>query len=246
MKTNTEKNKLPKFCPACGADGDIWKVQNKNTEQAFRGEVFSLRLETLCCEQCEFSFLSDSESERLVQATWDAYREKHGLLTANEIRKLRKGLNMTQGQFADYLGVGEASIKRWERGLVQDKSNDELIRAKTASPRFTDMSPCYDFETMDLPPVRSNSWAHPLQRWTDNAEYRESKILFVEGGLSFSKDEACHYSMVIHTILPNCDSFQSKPFQGPIYMAEGLARSRTASENLRDREVKNYDLAATA
>jgi hypothetical protein len=33
--------------------------------------------------------------------------------------------------FSDYLGVGNASVQRWEAGQVQDKAMDGLIRLKT-------------------------------------------------------------------------------------------------------------------
>jgi DNA-binding transcriptional regulator YiaG len=61
----------------------------------------------------------------------DAYRTKHKLLTSDEIVASRKTLGMTQRQFADYLSVGEASIKRWELGQIQDPAMDKLIRLKT-------------------------------------------------------------------------------------------------------------------
>ena len=38
---------------------------------------------------------------------------------------------MSQRDFAKYLGVGEASVKRWEAGHIQDESSDRLIRMKT-------------------------------------------------------------------------------------------------------------------
>lgn len=37
---------------------------------------------------------------------------------------------MNQVQFAKFLSVGEASVKRWETWLVQDRSSDHLIRLK--------------------------------------------------------------------------------------------------------------------
>src|SRR5690606_6517743 len=70
-------------------------------------------------------------TEKIVHETWNAYRRKNGLLFPQEMIRLRKNRGMTQKEFAEFLGVGEASIKRWERGLVQDKSQDQLIRAKT-------------------------------------------------------------------------------------------------------------------
>jgi hypothetical protein len=38
---------------------------------------------------------------------------------------------MSQREFAEFLGVGPASIKRWEMGKIQDGRSNELILAKT-------------------------------------------------------------------------------------------------------------------
>jgi hypothetical protein len=37
---------------------------------------------------------------------------------------------MSQEEFAAYLSVGVASVKRWELGKVQEKSMDDLVRIK--------------------------------------------------------------------------------------------------------------------
>jgi hypothetical protein len=41
---------------------------------------------------------------------------------------------MSQEEFAAYLSVGVASVKRWELGKVQEKSTDDLIRIKCSLP----------------------------------------------------------------------------------------------------------------
>jgi len=74
--------------------------------------------------------LADDHLDELGRRTSDAYRERHNLLTSREIKALRMSLNMSQRQFADFLRVGEASVKRWENWKVQDASSDELIRLK--------------------------------------------------------------------------------------------------------------------
>lgn len=38
---------------------------------------------------------------------------------------------MSQRDFAAFLGVGVASVKRWEVGLIQDEAMDRLIRLAT-------------------------------------------------------------------------------------------------------------------
>ena len=61
----------------------------------------------------------------------DAYRAKHGLLTSDEIKKRRTALGMTQEEFAAFLGVGPASVKRWELGKVQHNAMNRLMVLKT-------------------------------------------------------------------------------------------------------------------
>ena len=65
------------------------------------------------------------------QALDAAYRQAAGLLKKEQIRAARQGLRMSQREFAEYLGVGEASVKRWELGALHDKSSDNLIRQMT-------------------------------------------------------------------------------------------------------------------
>jgi len=61
----------------------------------------------------------------------DKYRAAHGLLTSVDIRDRRNRLGMTQLEFAKYLGVGIASVKRWEMGKIQDARSNALIIEKT-------------------------------------------------------------------------------------------------------------------
>jgi putative zinc finger/helix-turn-helix YgiT family protein len=99
-------------------------------EQEFRGETFNVVSPVLECAHCGWLTLADDQLDELGRRTSDAYRERHNLLTSREIKALRMSLNMSQRQFADFLRVGEASVKRWENWKVQDASSDELIRLK--------------------------------------------------------------------------------------------------------------------
>ena len=65
----------------------------------------------------------------LRKGSADAYRKKHGLLTSEEIVNFRSLFGMSQAAFANYLKVGETSVKRWETYFVQDADQDEHIRA---------------------------------------------------------------------------------------------------------------------
>jgi putative zinc finger/helix-turn-helix YgiT family protein len=99
-------------------------------EQEFRGETFNVVSPVVECEHCGWRALAEGQMDELGRRTSDAFRKKHGLLTSEEIKELRMSLNMSQRQFAEFLRVGEASVKRWENWKIQDASSDELIRLK--------------------------------------------------------------------------------------------------------------------
>jgi putative zinc finger/helix-turn-helix YgiT family protein len=103
---------------------------NAVIEQEFRGERLKVKMTASACTRCGWTTLSLRQTEELRRLTADAYRGKHGLLTSVQIKSLRKMLGMNQPEFAAFLGVGEASVKRWETWLVQEKSSDQLIRMK--------------------------------------------------------------------------------------------------------------------
>ena len=50
-------------------------------------------------------------------------------LTAAEIKRIRKKYGLTQQAFARVLGLGEASLVRYENGQTPSKANANLIRA---------------------------------------------------------------------------------------------------------------------
>lgn len=96
-----------------------------------RGLKFEVEDSVWVCNQCgAISIPPDrlKEHGRLVD---EAYRRLAGILTVEEIKAARHRLRMSQRQFAEYLGVGEASVKRWETGVLPDKSSSDLIRLKT-------------------------------------------------------------------------------------------------------------------
>jgi len=69
------------------------------------------------------------EAERRMQlAVAESCRRMTGLLTSEDIKRMRKEKNMTQEQLAERMSVGIASIKRWETGSIQTRSMDQLLR----------------------------------------------------------------------------------------------------------------------
>jgi putative zinc finger/helix-turn-helix YgiT family protein len=117
-------------CFQCGRQH--FEPANVKLEGTRSGETFWVETAGYHCSDCGFQTIDSTQSSEFTQRISDAYRSAHGMLTGPELRSLRHSLGMSQQEFSDYVGVGVASIKRWESGQVQEKAMDELIRLKTS------------------------------------------------------------------------------------------------------------------
>lgn len=74
----------------------------------------------------------------IAELTWRAIalaRKELGLLTPDEVKEVRLGLGLTQGDFERALGVSRGTVGRWERGEVfQGSTADRLMRIVAENP----------------------------------------------------------------------------------------------------------------
>ncbi|MBT3487379.1 MAG: type II toxin-antitoxin system MqsA family antitoxin [Desulfobacula sp.] len=112
-------------CPRGHGAMEKEKVERSVT---FKGIEVNITEDAFVCPKCKLS-AGTVQSAGLIQHTIaEAYRQQVGLLTGEEIKKLRKEKEMTQADLAKSMGVGVVSIKRWETGSIQTKSMDQSLR----------------------------------------------------------------------------------------------------------------------
>lgn len=73
--------------------------------------------------------------ENLLRAR-DAYRAQKGLLTLNEIVKIRDFYGLTQNDFSALLGWGDVTVTRYESKTIQDETYDNIMRMAYNNPMF--------------------------------------------------------------------------------------------------------------
>ena len=95
-----------------------------------RGEHVQVEVLAPQCPHCGRIVLTARGRRMYSRAAADAYRGHHDLLTAKQIDEMRRNLGMTWKQFAEYVGVGVATLKRWMRGEIQTGALDTLVRFK--------------------------------------------------------------------------------------------------------------------
>ncbi len=132
MKTNRAKKigewKLPEECLACDAE-DSYRRVRVETEKEIRGETFAVSHHSWRCQECGEGVLGPEEMDEAMRAVIAAYQKAHGLLTAEGIVASRKKAGLSQKGLAEASGLGVASTKRWEGGLVlQTLANDKVLR----------------------------------------------------------------------------------------------------------------------
>ncbi|MDA3894647.1 MAG: DUF4065 domain-containing protein [Desulfobacteraceae bacterium] len=113
-------------CPM--GHGPMELKQHKKTT-TFRDVELTVAVTAHVCPECGMTASDVKAAGQVQRQIADAYRAKMNLLTGDEIRFLRQSRNFTQASLAEKMGVGVASIKRWELGNIQSSSMDNLLRS---------------------------------------------------------------------------------------------------------------------
>ena len=113
-------------CPVCDNSTGI-EAKKETRELSVRGEPFTVEVDYYRCPQCGEEFVLPSKSDPL-DAAYRAYRERHKLLQPEEIRAFRHKYGLTQSELASLLGLGGATLSRYETGRLQDETHDTLLR----------------------------------------------------------------------------------------------------------------------
>ena len=83
----------------------------------------------LRCPRCGEIVLRFQEAKRLHEDACEIYRRRHGLLSADELRAIRRRFDLTQANLARLLRLGANTVSRWESGRnVQTAAMDVLLR----------------------------------------------------------------------------------------------------------------------
>lgn len=118
------------FCGECEKRVPF-EVRTVSESFEVRGEPFTVEGPAHVCTACG-SVRGDSLFDALLAQAYDAYRRRHNVLSPVEIREVREKYGFSQVLFAKILGIGEATLQRYERGVLPSVSlGGLLLRAKT-------------------------------------------------------------------------------------------------------------------
>ena len=115
------------YCPICNYE-DGFEVIEKVVTIKVRGEPTKVNISYHKCGKCGEEFLVEGLDDDPLAKAFSSYRATHKLLQPTEIRQFREKHGLTQTEFAKLLGLGVATISRYESGKLQEESHDTLIK----------------------------------------------------------------------------------------------------------------------
>lgn len=114
------------FCNKCNTFVD-YSVQYEDVIQNVKDDTFTLNLGVPYCLPGHHEVYVEEIDLKNQQMVFNAYREKHHLVSINEIISIRKTIGLSQRDFSRLLGLGEISITRYELGSLPSLSISTLI-----------------------------------------------------------------------------------------------------------------------
>jgi putative zinc finger/helix-turn-helix YgiT family protein len=127
--------KEKKMCFDCMKEHEI-QVVKVDENNIFKNEEVFFKAEYDYCENTKGFLESEEQIKKNDLAMKDAYREKQGLLTSVQIKRIRDKYSMSQKRFAETLGWGTATIIRYENHQVQDRIHDDVLRKIDVEPKW--------------------------------------------------------------------------------------------------------------
>ncbi|VEU81329.1 type II TA system antitoxin MqsA family protein [Haploplasma axanthum] len=115
------------YCAQCDKDVEVIKKKEKKTYEV-KDEIIDVTITRIYCAECNELIYDKKNEVNNDIIVYDEYRKIKGLLTSEEIRKIRSKYNISQKEMSQLLGFGEKTVTRYENGYIQDKSNDILMR----------------------------------------------------------------------------------------------------------------------
>ena len=114
-------------CAACGRRAA--SLVREETEVSIGQRSAVVEDEHLRCRNCGSEYSTPDQMDQTQRRAVAAIRAAEGLLSPEEIVRIRKKHGLTQAEFEALLRTGPKTVVRWERGTVfQSAAADTLLR----------------------------------------------------------------------------------------------------------------------
>lgn len=120
------------YCPTCDSDVTATITERPETLSVRRCPTEYIS-HVAVCPFCGSDIGDMAVDSRNLEAAYDAYRLANHVMSPDQIHSLRETYRMSLREFSRFLGFGEQTIAKYEKGTLPDKSHsDTLALAETS------------------------------------------------------------------------------------------------------------------
>ena len=118
---------LATYCIECDEPVDA-RMERRTENLTIRNERVSYAAEVAVCPHCH-SVIGDSRLEEgNLNRAYETYRAEHGLVSAKDIADLRSDIGLSLREFSRFLGFGEQTAARYEKGALPDLLHSNTVK----------------------------------------------------------------------------------------------------------------------
>jgi putative zinc finger/helix-turn-helix YgiT family protein len=117
---------IKEICPECEKRQLCQEIKEYTVN--IKGKDITIPVNMRKCTVCGEVFVPLGSDGDIFDKAYRLYRKKHDMMQPEEIKELRKKYKLSQQGLADMLGIEVKYIQRYEKGSLQKKSHDELLK----------------------------------------------------------------------------------------------------------------------
>ncbi len=199
------KNRIV-FCPECRQDVKF-SVKEKTDSAKLKGEVYEFSAKTAFCDECgDEVYVPEIEDENL-KALYDAYRQKHGVISLEDIRAIPEKYNIGKRPLSLLLGWGEQTFSRYYDGDMPSKQYSEILKRVLNEPSY---------------------YLELLENRKDNLKsekaFEKSKAA-IASLLNIPSTQQSKLNIVVEYLLSRCQDITHLSLQKALYYVQGFYKA---------------------
>jgi putative zinc finger/helix-turn-helix YgiT family protein len=101
-----------------------------------KGEVYEFTSQTAYCEKCGGEIYVAELDDANLKALYDAYRQRHDIISLEDIRAIPEKYNIGKRPLSLLLGWGEQTFSRYYDGDMPTKQYSEILKQICADPAY--------------------------------------------------------------------------------------------------------------
>ncbi len=108
--------------------GGAVKMCEEKRIVVFRGQEFMCNVKFFVCLDTNQTFTTEELDKKNLAQVYDAYREKYGIPTVEEIKHIRQKYGLSAAKMSEILGLGINQYRLYEQGEMPSEMVGKMLR----------------------------------------------------------------------------------------------------------------------